>query len=826
MSDLRFGLRLLAKSPVFAGTAILLLAIGIGANTIIFSVVNALLLRPLPVAHPENLVRLVEVHPTAFVTWDLPYNFCDAIAAQTSLLSTVICQGEADVPLSDGESTERVRIHFVSPNFFSTLGVNALFGRVLHSGDERSASKHAVLSFRFWQRKFHGDPNILGRGINLGGHSFTVVGVSPESFNGLTVDTSPDIRVPASVDRALIQPSGDMAASARPLFGQIFARLAPNVTLETANASIHPLLSEVHAAEIEKIFPSAKDAPRSVDDSRLRLESVATGVSTLRPQFTRSLQILMAGVGLLLLMACANVAGLLLARSATRTHEISIRRALGASPARIVRQLLTEGLILSVLSGAAGILLTLACLPLLLNALPPIRDRGAVLQPLSVDIGIDLNVLAFAVGITILATVFFALSPALRSAGTAIAGTIRSARGTTRRMLAGHVIVGSQIAICTLILIGAALLVQTLQHMRSMNPGFDSDRVVTFTIDPSLKAYSSDRIRSFSKSLLEGARNLPSVTSAGIASRALMRGTGVKATFVPAGAQVTSADFLNCSLNGVTPDYFATMGMHLVAGSLFSDFDNATQTPRKVIVNQAFVKRFFPNVNPIGQRFGAGRPGVVATAGNEILGVVNDAKYRSLREPVPPTVYNHVGNGFDSTFVLHVRTPQDPETMINPVRELVRSLDAQLPIVEVSTLREEVDASLWQERLLALLSVIFGSIAALLACIGLYGALDYAVKSRTREIGVRIAVGAQPSRIVALFSKDALFVTVGGVSVGLCLYAMATVWIRRLLYDLHPWEPIAILSAVLLVIAIAALATAPAVFRAVRTDAASALRAE
>ncbi len=827
LRDLRFGARLLIKSPVFAVTAAMLLAVGISANTLIFSMVNALLLRPLPVSHPENLVRLVEVHPNGFTTWDLPYNFCDAASSDRDL-AEVICQGQADVAFSDGTSTERVRVHLVSPNFFQSLGVSAYIGRVLTAEDEHSAAMNAVVSYNFWQRRLKGDASVLGRSIVLGGHPFTIVGVTSLAFNGLSVDTGPDVRVPAAADRLLVKPSSDVNSTARPLFAEIFARLGNNVTLERADADVDALLHSAYEDEIHKIFPPAKGtAPaKSVISSRLRLECIAHGVSTLLAQFSRSLEVLMAGVALLLLMACANVAGLLLGRSAARSYEMGIRLALGASPGRIVRQLLTEGLLLSTLGGMAGILLTTACLPLLARGLPPIRDRGAVLQPLSVHIAIDLRVLGFALGMTILTAVLFALSPALRCAHADVASTFRRVRTTTRRLLTGNLIVTAQIAICTLILIGGALLIETLERMRSMNPGFDRDRIVTFTIDPTLTGYSPEQIRKLSRTLLDKTAVLPGVSAVSIASRGLMRGTGVKATFGAAGSQLSATDFLNSSLNDVTPEYFATMGMHLLAGRSFTWFDRNNETPRKVIVNQTFTRRFFPGGNPLGERFGFPGPGGVAQAGNEIIGIVSDSRYRSLREPVQPTVYTPIVDGFDSAFILHVRTEERAEAIIAPVRKLLRSVDPELPIIEARTLSEEIEASLWQERLLALLSTIFGAVAGLLASIGLYGALDYAVKSRTREIGVRLALGAEPSRIARLFSREALLLTASGIALGLCGYAGAMVWIRRVLYELRAWEPIAVTSVVLVVGLIATIATAPAVYRAMRVDPASALRAE
>src|SRR5438876_6168862 len=540
--DLRFGVRLLAKSPVFTATAALLLAVGISANTLIFSVVNALLLRPLPVSQPENLVRLVEAHPTGFITWSLPFTVCDPVASRAVSLSEVICQGETDVAFSDGASTERVRVHLVSPNFFSSLGVHAALGRVLTAEDERTAAMNAVLGYGFWQRRFQRDSSILGRSIILSGHPFTIVGVSPEGFNGLAVDTSPDVRVPGAVSRSLVEPFSRSDPESQ-LFAQIFGRLRTGVPIERASAEAQGFL--------DLFYPStAGTAPgKRFFDSRLRLESVANGVSTLRAQFSRGLEVLMAGVALLLLMACANVAGLLLARSAVRAQEIGIRLALGASPARIVRQLLTEGLLLALLGGCVGALLIRACLPLLVHALPPIRDRAAVLQPLAVHIGIDFRVLGFAMAITLLTTVLFALSPALRGARADVASVLRSGRTTTRRLLPRNLIVMAQVAVCTLILMSAALLVGTLERMRSMNAGFDRDHVVTFTIDPGLRGYKPEQSRALSKALLEKAGGLPGVAATSIAVRGLMRGTGVKATFGAAGAHIDATEFLNTSIN-------------------------------------------------------------------------------------------------------------------------------------------------------------------------------------------------------------------------------------------------------------------------------------
>jgi len=830
MSDIRFGIRLLFRSPVFAITSILLLAVGIGANTVMFSVVDALLLRMLPVTHPENLVRLVEVHPNDFLTWTLPYGFCETLADRSVSLSEVICQGETDVAFSDRGTTERVRVHLVSPNFFPSLGVGAQLGRVLTAEDERTGALNAVLGYQFWRRRFAGDPSIVGRSVNLGGHAFTVVGVTPEYFNGLTVETGPDVRVPAAADRALIQLTPEMnPAIRRHMAGEIFGRLRPGKSIERTSREVDGLLQAYVDEMVRRFNPSAvRTAPAANDPyaSHLRLESAAQGISTLRTQFTRGLQLSMAGVALLLLMACANLAGLLLARASVRAQEIGVRLAVGATPGRIVRQLLAEGLVLAVAGGAAGLLLAHACLPLVARMQPTMRDRAAVLQPFSISISINWRVLAFAAAVTLVTAVLFALSPALRCARTDVATVLRGGRTVTGGIVARNAIVAAQVALCTLVLVSAALLVETLERMSSMDPGFDRDHVVTFTIDPGLRNYRPEQSRALSKALLEKAAALPGVRGAAIAGVGLMRGTGMKTTAGAAGTHLVATDFLNSSVNNVTPGYFTAIGMQILGGRDFTWFDRPTAKPQPAIVNETFARRFFPGVDPIGRLFGFSGRGGLAGSDHQIIAVVTDAKYRSLREVIPPTIYNPAPDGFTYGFVLHLRTAQSPGAMVAPVRKVLRALDPELPIVEMHTLRQEVDASLWQERLLAWLSAVFGAIAAFLAAIGLYGALDYTVKSRTREMGVRMALGASPGRIVALLACTVALTIAGGLAAGLAVYALTTASLRRVLFDVTPWDPVALTSATVLLVAITAIGAAPAMRRAASINPSAALRAE
>jgi predicted permease len=443
-----------------------------------------------------------------------------------------------------------------------------------------------------------------------------------------------------------------------------------------------------------------------------------------------------------------------------------------------------------------------------------------------VDVGVDLWVLVFAVAMTLLSTVLSGLSPALAGARTQVADALQSGRTMTRRLSLHKLTVVAQVATCTLLLIGAGLLVETLGRMQSMDAGFDRDHIVSFTLDPRMKGYGAEQALFLTQQMVEKTRALPSVAAVSVANRPLMRGTGMKASFAPAGAPIHKEDFLNCSTNAVAPGYFETMGMQLIAGRDFGPFDRNDQKPSPVIVNQAFVRRFFPNQDPIGRRVGMGRMDSVAAPDMEIVGVVSNAKYRSLREEIHPTVYNLLGGGLRYGFTLHVRTEPPSGAVIGSVRDILRSLDPELPFVEVHTLRQEVEASLWQERLLAGLSSIFGAIAVLLVCIGLYATLDYAVKARTREIGVRCALGAAPARIVRLLGGETLVLVIVGITLGFAAQAVLGGWIREVLYSVEPWNLVALCSAMVLIGLAAVLASLPPILRAVRIDPASALRQE
>jgi predicted permease len=634
----------------------------------------------------------------------------------------------------------------------------------------------------------------------------------PRTFNGITADTAPDLRIPVRAF-PLLRFEGAFRGNGIAL--EIAARLKPGVSLAQARAEC----STIWRATTEDAMQRANDTPDRIQSelSRgLQVESIERGVSILRDRFGLALQLLAGSSGLVLLLMCSNVAGLLLARTAARRQEIAVRLALGATRARLVRQMLAESALLACLGAAGGWLVAALSMPLLVRALPPMRDRATTQLALSLDVAPDTRVLLFAVGVSIATALLFGLAPALAASRVSLNSVLRGARSSSGGRFRPALVV-FQVALCTLLLAGAGLLVRSFRQLHGMDPGFDADHVVTFTVYPGLSGYSQERCDKLRLALLDRVRALPGVASAASASRAVMRGSGLKSSIRPEGQTITDADFLNTSINTVSPEYFDTMGMRILAGRGFQDADRGVK-PARVLVNQAFARQLFPGIDPVGRRLWNGMGTLW-----EIVGVVNDAKYRSLREPMTPTYYNL---GSDDVFVLIVRTVVQPETIIQPVRRELAALDPALPFIEIHTLAEEVDASAASERLTATLVSLFGLLAAVLAALGIYGLLSYAVAQRRREIGIRMAVGARPADIAQMIGRQALAMVAVGVTVGLAAAWEAAPAIRSLLYGVAPADGLSLGAAAVFVLLVSTLATAIPAGRATRVEPAAALRDE
>jgi predicted permease len=819
-NDLRFAVRMLARSPGFTLVAVALLAAGIGANALIFSAFDAVLWRSLPVPHAEKLVRMVQRIPRIGTTSTFHHSFYQALRSHSTTLSGVFGEAPIDVAMNQPAPAEQLRVHVTTPEFFEVLGVPPLLGRTLTEDDAKadSGTPPAVLSYGFWRRRFNGDPGAVGRTIVLHGHPFVIVGVMPHAFNGTSVDTAPDVRVPFHTLQGLwAWPDPPFNIEQAQL--DLGARLKSGITRAQAQAET----LTIWRAAIEPYSTGQLVGRGPVDQLRtgMELDPLERGVSILRERYAGALKLLLMSVGLLLLMVCANVTGLSLTRLAGRREEIAVRLALGATRGRLVRQMLTESVLLTALGAAGGVLLAFVLTGSVARALPPLRDIGTRRLALSVDFGPDRRVLLFALAVSALAALLSGVALALTVLRTSVDSALRSAR-SSGGWRGRQAVVVFQIALCTLLLAGAGLLVRTFEQLHGLDAGFDRDRVVTFTADPSLSGYTAPRERALLSALTGRVREIPGVVGVALASRGVMRGRGIAMTVAPVGQQPSAADFLNTTINVVSPEYFDTMGMRLVSGRDFTSADDPEVKPERVVVNQAFVRRFFPNVDPLGQRFGAGPPLRVVELMFEIIGVVGDAKYRSMREPMIPTLYR-LSHDFDS-FVLHVRTGGRPESIIESVRQALAAIDPALPFVEISTLAEEVDASTAGERLTAALASIFGTVAALLTAVGLYGLLAFVVAQRRREIGIRMALGAHTVDIGVLVGRQAVAMVAGGLALGLGAAAAAAQWMRSLLYGVAPSDPGSLGAAAAFVALVAAIAIAIPVARATHIEPAAALR--
>jgi predicted permease len=807
MNDFRYALRTLRNSPGFTLTVTLLLALGIGASCVIFGALDAVMLKRLPVRHPEQLFRVVTNRPQLGKRSDMTRALFQAFRERATCATDVFGFQEEFAGVTEPGPAEQIRVHLVTPNYFSALGTGAAIGRVLAPDDV----DRAVLSYGFFEQRFNADRNAIGRSIVIHGHRYTVVGVMPRDFNGISVDSAPQVRVPlVSLPQFADAntPPGDDAIEL-----DVSLRLRAGVPVAKASG------------EINSIWQSVESKGMVEAVKRVELDPLEHGVSRLRDRFSGALLFLTSAVGLLLLIVCANVAGLLLARSASRRQEISVRLALGATRMRLVRQMLTETLLLAVIGGAGGVMIAFFAMPLLEGALPPMRDFSSETVPLALHLKLDFRVLAFSLLLCLATAMLFGLAPALQASRADVIGALRSARATSS-WRGRQALMIFEVALCTVLLAGAGLLVRTFEHLQHLDAGFDRDHVVTFTVNPRLIGYSPEQADAVGKSWIEKVRALPGVTSVAHATLGVMRGSGMKMTIAITGQPITSADFLNTSTNSVSAEYFETMGMRIVEGRGFAETDRFVKREgqrRKVIVNQTFARQFFHGESAIGQTVGNGGD---SNYHSEIVGVVSDAKYRSLREPIPATMY-YFGSEFnDNRFILHVRTANRPESIINPVREALRSIDSQVPIVEIHTLAEEVSASLSTERLVATLATVFGAIAALLTAVGLYGLLAYNVAQRRREIGIRIALGARASDISGTIGGQAFVMIAGGLSAGIGTTLLAAPAIRSLLYGIPPSDRITLLLTAVFVLLVGVIATAIPVLRALRVDPAIALRQE
>ena len=810
--DLRYGARMLMKQPGFTLIAVLTLALGIGANTAIFSVVDKVMVQTLPVSEPERLVRVVgRGEQSASFSQPLYADYRDNNDALTGLAA--YC--ETPLNLSDGSQAERAFGLIVSGNYFAVLGVTPALGRTFLPEEDRTWGTHpvAVVSYGLWQRRFGADSKLVGRTIELNGYAFTVVGVAPPEFTGVVRGSAPDIYVPLMMSREAA-PKWAGVAERSMSWLSLIGRLKPGLTRQQAETALSAL-----AAQQAKINPKNTD-------SAIALEDGSRGETEVLSDLSMPLVLLMLAVGLVLLIACANVANLLLVRAAGRRKEIAVRLAVGASRRRLVRQLLTESVMLSAIGGALGLLIAVWLADWLATFSPP----GSSFAEAKLLTQLDRHVLGFAASLSLLTGVFFGLAPALQSSKPdlipALKDEIASAGSGGRWLTLRNLLVATQVALSCIVLVGAGLCVRSLRNLVAIDAGFDPSKVVVMSVDLALNGYTEARGRQFYSELMERTKALPGVESASLARIVPLGGNGMRIGLEVEGYTPPTGESVIFDFNLAGPDYFKTMKMPLVRGRDFTPQDDA-KAKQVVIINETVARTYWAGQDPIGKRLFLGSvfdPQSVEAP--EVIGVVKDSKYRSLTEQVKPAMFLPVSQHYRPDLALHVRTAGNAGATIAAVRKLAQSLDASLPVYGVRTMEEQKRRSLYAPRMAATLLGGFGLLALALAALGLYGVLSYSVAQRTREIGVRLALGAQSIDVFRLVVRQGLALAGVGLLVGIGGALALTRLMRSALYGVSPTDPVSFVVVALLLVLVALLACWLPARRATKVDPMIALRCD
>jgi predicted permease len=773
--DIRFALRNLRRSPLFTLVAVASLALGIGANTAIFTLMDQLMLRLLPVSKPEQLVMIWPNGPHMGSNRGdrmTSYPMYQDFQQKAQAFSDVLCQFPTPLSIGFGGQTERVDAELVSGNYFQALGVKPALGRVFSSAeDDRVYKGHpvVVLSHQYWVTRFAADPAVVGRKIQVNNYPMTIVGVSAPGFTGLDPSQSPQIRVPIQM-KPLMTPGWDEIGNRRSQWVQLFARMKPGYGIDQSKASLQVLFSQILRDEINQ--KEMKDTSKFNRDRflvrKINVEAAGNGFSHLRQSYSTALIVLMCMVGLVLLIACFNVANLLIARAIARQKEVAVRLAIGASRWQLLRQLLIESLLLSVAGGAAGLLLAVAMIRALMSFIP---QDGA---PLMLKAEPDARILAFNAGLAVLTGLLFGLVPALQALRVDLWNTLKDVVGAVTggggsvKLRKGLVI--AQVAFSFLLLAGAGLFVKTLANLKQTDAGFrDIGHLITFQVDPSLSGYSMQQLKSFYRQALTNIRAVPGVTSAGYAAVSVLSGGEWDSTMSVEGHKAKDGEDMQSFMNAISPGYWKTMGTPLLEGRDFDERDAGSKLT-VAVVNQKFATHFFGDKSPLGRHVGFG-DGPKSKQEIQIIGVAQDSLYEGPREGVHRQVFlAEFQSDFPGSSTFYVRTSLgkgvDSKTMFRAMRRKIAELDPAMPIYQMKTLERQLDETLSTERLIAMLSAAFGVVATVLAAIGLYGVMAFVVARRTKEIGLRMALGAPRGAVVWMVMRETALLVGLGLAVG------------------------------------------------------------
>jgi predicted permease len=836
VGDVRLAIRSWRKAPGFVAIALLSIALGVGATTSIFTLVDQVLLRTLPVADPDELVQVTFSGSRYGNNWgdgsELSYPMFSEIRDNNTVFAGVFARFAAAMHVGHGGRTERATGELVSGSYFETLRVGAAIGRVLGPDDDRQREGHpvAVLGYGFWQTAFGADPNVVNSSIVINGHSYTVVGVARQGFEGIELGRTTQVFAPLMM-KSRIAPALPGWDDRLFRWVRVFARLRPGVSREQARATVEPYFRSLLALDLDS--PGFANAAARMRDryreNALAILDASQGRSGLRRALTTPLWVLMGTAAAVLLIACANIANLLLARGAARQREIAIRLALGAGRRRIVGQLLVESLMLALLGGVIGLGISFVGAPAVLGLF------ASSDAPRPISTSPDWRIVAFTFSVATMTGVLFGLAPALKSARPNVAPTLKEQAGSVvggrARLRKGLVAV--QIMLSFLLVTGAALFIRTLDNLLALDIGFDASRILSFGIDPTLSGYDTERTRQFVRTLLERLDRTPGVEGAGLATVRLLEGNQWNSLITVEGYQPKPDENTGVWNNSISPGYFKAMGIPLLMGRDFDERDARTgplppgaRDLRVAIVNEQFVKQFFGTANPIGRHIGFGADPNTPTP-MEIIGVVRDSKYTNVRDEVQKQAFfPYFEAARPGGFTMYVRTTQPPAAMFATLRQVVQQLDPNIPVFSTRTVERQVAQSVSRERMVAAMTVTFGSLATMLAVVGLYGVMSYTVARRIREIGVRVAFGARAQDIGWLIIREVLAIGVAGIVLGVPLAWWLGRFVSSQLYGVKPGDPLTFAAAgTLLIVVTVAAGLVPSV-RASRIDPTRALRQE